>query len=262
MTATVIAHGTKVVRAGGVLQVGRRDGLGPHTDARGARRARSVRRHLRRERAGSLGLRRRGVDRSVRALAGRAPPQAAGRTDGPLGGAVRRRADRRPVVRHCRRGAEGRRRAARGPHAARAHLRDRRRPAARALRGVVRAVPPLVRRAEGGRSGVAAPRRARLRRRVPASHPPHRPDEPQGSQQQPPGRARGSRQPVGHRFGRRRTHRGARRAGDDRRLRPPRHRGARRSASRSRSTSRSRRRPTIPGSRSIPSGSGADPTAA
>ena len=55
-----------------------------------------------------------------------------------------------------------------------ASARGRRRPRARPLRRLVRALPALVGRLRGRRGGAAAARRARLRRRLPAADPPDR----------------------------------------------------------------------------------------
>ena len=112
--------------------------------------------------------------------------------------------------------------------AARRAARADRRPRARALRRLVRAVPALVRRLQGRRGAAPAPDGARLRRHLPAADPPDRPHEPQGPQQ----RARspgpddpGS--PVGDRRRDRRPRRGPPRARHARRLRPPDAGGAR-----------------------------------
>jgi hypothetical protein len=60
------------------------------------------------------------------------------------------------------------------------------------------------------RAPAAAPRRARLRRDLPAAHPPDRAHVPQGAQQQPHPRAERRRQPVGDRQrGRRARRRGS-----------------------------------------------------
>ena len=62
--------------------------------------------------------------------------------------------------------------------------RGRRRPRARPLRRLVRALPALVRRVRRRRAHVLPrARRARLRRRLPPADPPDRPHEPQGPQQ-------------------------------------------------------------------------------
>ena len=85
-----------------------------------------------------------------------------------------------------------RRRAGRPARAtvARATLERRRRPRARPLRRLVRALPALVGRLRGRREGAAAARRARLRRRLPAADPPDRRDEPQGPEQHAHGASR------------------------------------------------------------------------
>lgn len=70
----------------------------------------------------------------------------------------------------------------------------------RARYGAWYELPPLLGRARGDREGRAAAGRARLRRPLPAAHPPHRGEEPQGAQQRHRRRARRSRLPLGHRL--------------------------------------------------------------
>ena len=74
------------------------------------------------------------------------------------------------------------------------------RPPARRPRGLVRAVPAQLGRAEGRHRAPALRRRPGLRRRVPAADPPHRRHRPQGPGQHPRRRPRRSRQPLGHRL--------------------------------------------------------------
>ncbi len=136
------------------------------------------------------------------------------------------------------------------------------RPAARWLRRLVRAVPPLRgwlrRRGEAARGD----RGHGLRRRLPAAHPPRRRDEPQGGRTTRSTRDRAT--PAAHgrsarpRAGTRRSPRSwARsRSSGGSAPRPP------IAAWRWRSTTRCSVRPIIPGSRSIRSGSGSVPTAA
>ncbi len=81
-----------------------------------------------------------------------------------------------------------------------ATYRGRRRPRARALRLLVRALPALVGRLRRRARRAAAARGARLRRRLPAADPPDRPLEPQGAQQRARGGAGRSGQPVGDRL--------------------------------------------------------------
>ena len=138
----------------------------------------------------------------------------------------------------------GRRPARRGRVGA---ARRRRRPRARALRLVVRALPALLGRLPRRGRGAAAARRARLRRRLPAADPSDRRDEPQGPQQRARRRAGRRRLAVGDRLGRGRPRRDrprARHAGPTS-TRWSRPRATR--ASSSRSTSRSSARPTIRG---------------
>ena len=73
----------------------------------------------------------------------------------------------------------------------------------RAVRRLVRALPPQLGRLQGRPEGRAAARRARLRRHLPAADPPDRGDEPQGPQQLADGREGRSRQPLGDRRARR-----------------------------------------------------------
>ena len=70
-------------------------------------------------------------------------------------------------------------------------LDGRRRPRARALRRLVRALPALVGRLHGRREGAAGARRARLRRRLPPADPPDRARRTArgGTTRSPPGRA-------------------------------------------------------------------------
>ena len=122
------------------------------------------------------------------------------------------------------------------------------RPRPRALRRVVRALPALVGRPRrrAARS-VPRPRRARLRRPLPAADPPDRRHEPQGPQQHARRRARRPRQPVGDRRRARAGTTPSTRSSAPRRtfaaLSPPRAG----TASTSRWTSRSSARPTTRG---------------
>ena len=96
------------------------------------------------------------------------------------------------------------------------------------VRGLVRAVPPLARRASrGGRARVPDVAGHGFRRAVPPAHPSHRHDGPEGPEQHPGRRRRRSGQPVGHRQRRRRSHRHPPRARDHRGLFTPGGRGAR-----------------------------------
>ena len=108
-----------------------------------------------------------------------------------------------------------------------------------ALRLLVRALPALVGRLQGRRGAAPAPRRARLRRPLPAADPPDRRHEPQGPQQHARRRPRRPGQPVGDRRRDRRPRRDPPRARHARGLRRPRRRRRRSTASTSRSTSRS-----------------------
>ncbi len=121
---------------------------------------------------------------------GQAPPDRGGRGD-------RHRSARcaRPRAARARRVGPG---AQRG-HRAAQPPRDRRRPHARALRLLVRALPALVGRLQGRRGAGSGHRRAGLRRPLHAADPPDRPHQPQGPQQHPHARAGRSRQPVRHR---------------------------------------------------------------
>ena len=216
---------------------------------RRALQRRPLGRELRRRRARALGLDDRGLDRPLRDLARRAAAQAGGRAARPLGRAERGRpaaggrggaregrrqeADRARPARAARRrdprGGQARRRARagalRGDRAqrgaprrdpARARPRPRGRPRARALRLLVRAVPALVRRAEGCAGTAPAAARAGLRRRLRPADPPDRDHEPQGPQQHAGGRARRPRLAVRDRVRARRARRGRAVAGDDR----------------------------------------------
>ena len=226
---------------------------------------------------GPLGVDDRGLERPVRHLARRAPAQARRRAGRPRRRDLRGRRDargrRRPRRREGRRprhdrararraeGRSGRRRRARARPAGggRAHRRaprrgaaaaepgDRGRPRPRPLLLLVRAVPALLGRAEGGRGAGAGDRRPRLRRALPPADPPDRAQEPQGPQQRAHRRPGRSRLAV----------RDRRRRGRPRR-RAPRARHARRRARAdapppastgwtSRSTSRSTRPPTTRG---------------
>ncbi len=79
-------------------------------------------------------------------------------------------------------------------------VRGRRRPGARPLRILVRALPALVGRLRRRAGAAAALRRARLRRPLPAADPPDRAHEPERPQQRRAGAAGGRRQPVGDRL--------------------------------------------------------------
>ena len=140
--------------------------------------------------------------------------------------------------------------------------------ASAALRRLVRDVPPLVRGRAGpawhfqGRRGAAALcRRDGLRRALPSADPSDRPRLPQRAEQHADARPRRSRQPLGDRRSRRGTQGGPSRARHARRFRPPGRDARGRWASRSRSTSPSSARPTIPTSASTPAGSATGPTA-
>ena len=170
-----------------------------------------------------------------------------------------------------------------GPRRARAAARVRvgltgilpaRRARARALRRLVRDLPPLRGRAprrEDRRVGLrhlpvrgraaARDRRHGLRRRLPDADPPDRHDRPQGPQQLPHRPARRPRIPLRHRLARRRARRDPPRPRHVRGLRPLRRRGAPRSAWRWRSTSRCRPPPTTRGCRRTPTSSRRGPTA-
>ena len=89
-------------------------------------------------------------------------------------------------------------------------------------------------------------RRHGLRHPLPAADPSDRPRVPQGAEQHAERRAERPRQPMGDRRRRRRAQGGASRARNARRLRSPRQGGSAPRSSRSRSTSPSRSRPTIP----------------
>ena len=123
---------------------------------------------------------------------------------------------------------------ARRRHDAREADHPRGRPREGALRGLVRALPALLGRPEGGRRARARDRRPRLRRALPAAVSPDRRQEPQGPQQRADRRAGRPRLAVRHRRRRgralRRASRARHRAGRARPVRhraPPRHgRGA------------------------------------
>ena len=191
-----------------------------------AARERPVARLVHRRQAGPLDVHRRRVGRPHRVVAGRGDAQGRRRANRArrraLGGP--RAARRRHVARGAPRRAE-RRPARRGR--ARRQVRRRRRPAARALRRVVRAVPALVGRLRGRREGAAAARRARVRRDLPAADPSDRPHEPQGPQQRGDREARRRRQPVGDRRGGGRTRRDPSRPRHAGGVRAPRRAGAR-----------------------------------
>ena len=143
------------------------------------------------------------------------------------------------------------------------------RPAARAVRLLVRVLPALDRRRAGrrpGRPGPTGPARhvqgrdrapglrrlARLRRRLPAADPPDRRGQPQGPEQHPRRGVVGRRLAVGDRLARRRPRRHPPGARHDGRLHRARRRAPRSSAWRSRSTSRCSARPTTRGSTAHP----------
>ena len=86
---------------------------------------------------------------------------------------------------------------------------DRGGPDPGAVRRLVRAVPALVGRVEGGRAAAAEARRARLRRDLPPADPPDRPHQPQGARQRADRRAGRSRLAVGDRGRDRRARGGA-----------------------------------------------------
>ncbi len=175
----------------------------------------------------------RGVGRPPRDAARRARSQARRRPD-----RARRRVLRgRGALRHVRESRSRARRVARrrgeagcqGParqDLARQAARGRRRAPARALRRLVRALPAQLGRLQGRQEGAAAAGRARLRRRLPASDPPDRRDEPQGPQQHAPGGEGRSGQSLGDRRQGRRARRGPSRARDAEGVRRPRRRGA------------------------------------
>src|SRR4051812_35780830 len=122
------------------------------------------------------------VDGSRRDVAGGAPAQARGGTGRPLRGAGRGRQPSRRRVGDGRGGARSAR-ARPPPRGGVADVARRRRPGARALRLVVRALPALVGRLPRRREGAAGARRARLRRPVPPAGPSDRSHEPQGEEQ-------------------------------------------------------------------------------
>ena len=121
---------------------------------------------------------------------GQAPPGGGHR--GHRHRSPRRAGPRAARARRVRAGAHRGHRAAPAP-------RGRRRPHARALRLLVRALPALVGRLQGRRGAGPEDRRAGLRRPLHAADPPDRPHEPQGPQQHARRRARRSGQPVRHR---------------------------------------------------------------
>ena len=131
-----------------------------------------------RSRRGSTGSRRGATSSSARSRRGRRTSRASSPRA--------RRCSARRATRRRRGGAaappSSARQAARTPRRSEA-ARGRRRPRARALRRLVRALPALVGRLRGRRRGAAGARRARLRRRLPAAGPPDRAHEPQGPQQ-------------------------------------------------------------------------------
>src|SRR4051812_36133487 len=192
---------------------------------------RRLRRLARRDRAQARGRPARHERRDVR---GDRDPQGRGRARVGRGRQHARGDRRRPRVRGARapgarreaRRGHGARRRALGGHGARQAARRLRRPRARAVRLLVRAVPALVRRLQGRPGAAAAPAGARLRRPLPAPDPSDRPHAPQGPQQHARRRAGGPRQPVGDRRRDRRPRRDPPRARHDRRLRRARGGGA------------------------------------
>ena len=109
VTATVIAHGTKVVRAAVCFKSAGATGMGPHSDARGAPTNPIGTRAPSSSASWDIGT---SASRPgpIRSRSGRTSCAARGSGTGrPLRRAVRRRVDRRPVDRHRRRGAEARR---------------------------------------------------------------------------------------------------------------------------------------------------------
>ena len=146
---------------------------------------------------------------------------------------AQRRARHLRADRHARGSGAGARPPGRRPALARpagvddpaAARRARRRPRAGPVRLVVRAVPALLGRVRGGPRAAPAPRRARLRRPVPAADPPDRRHQPQGRQQRARRRPGRSRQPVGDRRRDRRPRRDPPGPGHARRVRRARRRG-------------------------------------
>ena len=134
---------------------------------------------------------------------------------------------RRARARRDARRADAPRGRARLRGGARTASRGRCRPRARALLGLVRALPTLGRPARsardvrGRRGASAGDRRDGLRRRLPAADPSDRPRPSQGPEQRRDGRAGRRRQPVGDRQPRGRAHRDPPGARHDRGPRAP-----------------------------------------
>ena len=199
-------------RRGGSPQGSGRDPL--VRDAARAARQRRLGRLVRGRPARSLELPDRGLGRPRRLVPGRAAAEGRGGPGRPHERAVGGRGAPRRGRADGRAGARGACGTARREGVV-GHLLGGRRPRARALRLVVRALPALLGRLRRRPQAAAALRRARLRRPLPAADPPDRAHEPQGPEQRRDGGEGRRRQPVGDRL----------RGGRARRDRPvPRHR--------------------------------------
>ena len=181
---------------------------------------RPLHRLVRGDRARTLAVHRRGLERPLRHLARRAPAQGRGRSEGSCRASLPRASCSSAFRASTSRRGSPRRCPTEHDLVRADSVRDRGRPRSRALRRLVRALPALLRRLRRRRAGLARARRPRLRRGLPAADPPDRALLAKGPQQHAAGEARRSRQPVGDRRGGGRPRRDPPRARNDRRLRP------------------------------------------